>query len=520
MKLNQAALKFHNAEIVVSGNYHQVQGANIEFEAKPIDLQPWSELLPMLKEYELEGKIGLKGEAKGTADSLQYMANINAQNFAMKGPMLKAKPVINAEIMIATDRIEKFSVDLKGPGNQLLLNGKMLSFSKPQLTFALTSPKGMDLDQWIEFPKSEGKAASKKEEKAAAAGSGGSAGGGSSAAKGDDYDAMVDPLRKNAMAKAMTVDGNVSIAFLKAMNVRIDDISAKIQMKDLVAALTALKMKMYDGTIAGGFTTDLKPADPKYTMNLNVAGFDMQKAVESQFQSFKDTIIGKLSMNMSGAGASFNAEEIKRKLQLKGDFKIMNATFKTIDVARIANSAIGEVISKLGGKIPALQGKKVNVPANKESRYDVSSSFTLSGGTLDAPNFVAKALTGGSLDVKGATKMGLIDESLDAKWELVDTKGTIPPVNVTNPIGGGQINNILAKGEKDPVILPITVNGKWSSPNTNYAATAEYLAGVTAGRLAKSVGEGAKAKAKTVVEDAVKKAIGGGNNPLKGLFGR
>lgn len=519
LKLNQAALKFHNAEIVVSGNYHQVQGANIDFEAKPIDLQPWSELVPMLKEYDLEGKVGLKGQAKGTADSLQYMANINAQNFAMKGPMLKAKPVINAEIMIATDRIEKFSVDLKGPGNQLLLNGKMLSFSKPQLTFALTSPKGMDLDQWIEFPKSEGKAAKKEEKAAAASGSGGGSGGGS-AAKGDDYDAMVDPLRKNEMAKAMTVDGNISIAFLKAMNVRIDDISAKIQMKDLVAALTALKMKMYDGTIAGGFTTDLKPADPKYTMNLNVAGFDMQKAVESQFQSFKDTIIGKLTINMSGAGASFNAEEIKRKLQLKGDFKIANATFKTIDVARIANSAIGDVIGKLGGKIPALQGKKVNIPANKESRYDVSSSFTLSGGVLDAPNFVAKALTGGSLDVKGATKMGLVDESLDAKWELVDTKGTIPPVNVTNPVGGGQINNILAKGEKEPVILPITIGGKWSSPSTNYASTAEYLAGVTAGRLAKSVGEGAKAKAKTVVEDAVKKAIGGGNNPLKGLFGR
>lgn len=515
LKLNSAAAKFHNAEIVVSGSYHQIQGANIKFEAKPIDLKPWSELVPMLKEYELEGKVGLKGEAKGTADALQYTANLVAQNFAMKGPMLKAKPVINAEILVATDRIEKFNVDLKGPGNEIVLSGKMLSFSKPQLTFAITSPKGMDLDQWIDFPKPE-KGSAKKEEKS----SGSSAGsGGGAAGKAADYDAMLDPLRKNDIAKAMVVDGSVSIAFMKAMGVRIDDISAKIQMKNLVAALSALKMKMYDGTIAGGFTVDMKPVDPQYTTNLNVAGFDMQKAVEAQFQSFKDTIIGKLTVNMTGAGSSFNAEEIKRKLQMKGDFKILNATFKTIDIAKIANGAIGGVIDKLGGKVPALAGKRVNIPANKESRYDVSSSFTLSGGTLDAPNFLAKALTGGSLDVKGATKMGLVDESLDARWELVDSKGTIPPINVTNPIGGGQINNVLAKGEKDVVILPITVTGKWSDPSPSYTATAEYLAGVVAGRMSKSVGEAAKAKATSAVQEAVKKVLPPGN-PLKGLFGQ
>jgi hypothetical protein len=385
----------------------------------------------------------------------------------------------------------------------------MLSFSKPQLTFNLTSPKGLDLDQWIEFPKTEAKAAGKKEDKNTSASSSG--------AKAD-YDAMLEPLRKNDIAKAMTVDGSVSIAFMKAMNVRIDDIVAKIQMKNLVAALTGLKMKMYDGNIGGAFAVDMKPANPQYTMNLSVAGFDMQKAVESQFQSFKDTIVGKLSASMQGAGSSFNADEIKKSLQLKGDFKIANATFKTIDIARIANSAIGDSISKISSKVPALQGKKVNVPANKESRYDVSSNFTMSGGYLDAPNFVAKANTGGSFDIKGSTKMGLIDESLDAKWEILDTQRTIQPLNVQ--VGSKSVNNVLAKGEKDPVIFPIIVNGKWSSPTPNYTATAEYLAGVAAGRLTKAVGEEAKAKVQGAVQDAVKKAIGGGGNPLKGLFGR
>ncbi len=514
LKLNKAAAQFHNAEIVVTGEYHQTNGANIHFEAKPIDLKPWSDLVPMLKEYELEGKIGIKGDVKGTADSLQYMANLVAQNFAMKGPYLKAKPVINAEVFIATDRIEKFNVDLKGPGNELILTGKMLSFSKPQLTFALNSPKGLDLDQWLEFPKSETKAsASKNEEKAGSSSAAGSA-------PKADYDAMLDPLRKNEMAKAMIVDGSVSLAFIKAMNVRVDDISAKIQMKNLVAAVTGFKMKMYDGLLNGGFTTDLKPTNPQYTMSLNVAGFDMQKAVESQFQSFKDTIVGKLTVSMQGAGSSFNPDEIKRKLQLKGDFKIANASFKTIDVARVANSAIGDALSKISSKVPSLQGKKVNVPANKESRYEmVSSNFTISGGMLDAPNFFAKAAAKQGVDIKGSTKMGLIDESLDAKWELIDSQHVTGSDQVSVSIAGKTINNVLAKGEKDPVIFPITVGCKWSAPCPNYTSSAEYLAGVAAGRLTKAVGDEAKSKVQNAVQDAVKKAIGGGGNPLKNLFG-
>ena len=522
LKLKQAAAKFHNAEIVVSGEYHQTKGADILFEAKPIELKPWSELVPMLKEYELEGKIGLKGEVKGTPDALQYSANLVAQNFAMKGPNLKAKPVINAEIMIATDRIEKIFVDLKGPGNELVLNGKMLSFSKPQLTFSLNSPKGLDLDQWIEFPKPEPKSAAKKDEKAPAGTAGGSA---SSAGPKADYDAMLEPLRKNEMAKAMTVDGSISIAFMKAMNVRIDDIGLKIQMKNLVAALTGLKMKMFNGAINGGFTVDLKPANPAYTMNLSVVGLDIEKAVESQFQSFKDTLVGKVSFSATGAGSSFNPDEIKKKLQMKGDFKVANAAFKSMDIAKMASSAIGDSLSKISGKVPALQGKKVNVPSNKESRYEmISSNFTISGGMLDAPNFMAKAAPHNGVDIKGDTKMGLVDESLDAKWELVDTQKVLgAELNVPNPIpGGGTINNILAKGEKDPVIFPITVGCKWSAPCPNYTSSAEYLAGVVAGRLAKSVGEGAKAKVQSTVQDAVKKAIGGGGgaNPLKKLFGR
>lgn len=515
LDLQKAALQFHNALITVSGSFHKANGAQFTFGAPPIDLKPWSQLVPMLKEYELEGKLSVDGKVQGPVSALEYQAKIGINQLSMKGPMLKAKPVLDGQISIVTNAIEKFGFKMTAPGNQLSLDGKMKSFTAPQLTFAIQST-GMDLDQWVDFPKPEAKAAA-----ASAAATEKPADGAAAA----DYDAMLEPVRSNEILKAMIVDGSVQLAFVKAMNFRMDDIVAKIQMKNLVASLSGLKFKMYDGLISGSFTTDLKPREPQYTMQLAVAGFDMQKAVESQFASFKNTIIGKLNATLTGGGASFNPSEIKKKLQMKGEFKVANATFKTIDVAKMANEAINKSVAKIAEKVPALSGKNVNLPSTGDSRYElISSQFTMSGGYLDAPNFVAKAAPKRGIDIKGSTKMGLIDESLDAKWELIDQQRVTGADQISASIGGKTISNLLAKGEQEPVILPITVGCKWSAPCTSYTQVPEYLAGVAAGRVSKAAGDVAKAKAQEAVQNAVQKAVGDKapeaiKKGLRGLFG-
>ena len=112
--------------------------------------------------------------------------------------------------------------------------------------------------------------------------------------------------------------------------------------------------------------------------------------------------------------------------------------------------------------------------------------------------------------------MGLIDESLDAKWELIDTQHVTGADQISVQIAGKTINNILAKGEKDAVIIPLTVGCKWSNPCPNYTQTAEYLAGVAAGRLSHVAQDVVKDQIKAQGTDAVKKALGNG---FKSLFG-
>ncbi|CAN5951492.1 unnamed protein product [Sphagnum jensenii] len=447
LKLKEASVRFHNAEVVVNGVFQKEAGADFHFEAKPVELKSWSELIPMLKEYELEGKLGLKGNVKGKPEAINYDAKLTIENFAAKGPNLKAKPLINGSIDVSTDKIDRFFIDLKGPGNEVTLDGKLISFSKPQITFAIASPKGMDLDQWIEFPKTEASAkGADAKAKAAPAGN--------VPQEPADLDAMVDPLRKNEMAKGMSVDGSVAIAFIKAKGIRIDDIALKLQFKNLIAAISGLRMKMYDGSLSGSFSTDLKPKEPAYNLNFALNGLDMQKAVESQFQSFKDTLIGKLSASMQGGGSSFNADAAKKHLQMKGDFKILNAAFQTLNISKMVNDALTGSMGKIADKVPMLKGKDLHISPSGGSKYDsIASNFTINNGTLDAPNFVAKATPRQGIDIKGSTKMGLIDESLDAKWELTDTYHTTGADQLTVNVAGKDIHNFLAKGEKDPLIL-------------------------------------------------------------------
>lgn len=509
-KIQESSLRFHNAEVSLSGKFEKLGAFDLKFDAKPVDLKPWSELIPMLKEYELEGKLGLSGGAGGRLETIGYHAKVSVDGLSAKGPNLKAKPVIDGKIDIATDRIEKFQFSLKGPGNEVSLEGRLLGFLKPQITFSVTSTKGMDLDQWIEFPKPV------NDPKAQV-----SAGGAQAPAKGSpeqDLDALLNPLRANEIAKATGVDGTVSLSFVKAKGVRIDDLGCRVQMKNLALQMSAIRMKIFGGSLNGSFSLDMLPAEPRYSMKFALKDFDMQKAVESQFAALKNTLVGKLSASLEGSGASFNTLPAKKKLQLKGEFKVVDGAFQTMDIAKMANEALQGSISKIAEKVPALKGQNLQIGTRADSRYEsISGHFSISGGMLDAPDFFAKAAPKRGIDLKGSTKMGLIDESIDAKWELIDTHHVTGADQIKVNIAGKTIVNVLAKGEKDPLILPVTVGCKWSAPCVSYTQVPEYLAGVALARVGKGAEEAAKDKVKEAVKGAVQQGVG---KALKGLFGR
>jgi hypothetical protein len=253
-------------------------------------------------------------------------------------------------------------------------------------------------------------------------------------------------------------------------------------------------------------------------MKFVLKDFDMQKAVESQFAALKNTLVGKLSASLEGSGASFNTLPAKKKLQLKGEFKVMDGAFQTMDIAKMANEAVQGSIAKIAEKVPVLKGQNLQIGTRADSRYEsIGGHFSIAGGVLDAPDFFAKAAPKRGIDLKGSTKMGLVDESIDAKWELIDTHHVTGADQIKVNIAGKTISNILAKGEKDPLILPVSVGCKWSAPCVSYTQVPEYLAGVALARVGKGAEEAAKDKVKEAVKGAVQEGVG---KALKGLFGR
>lgn len=507
LTLKNSELHFHNAKLDVSGEFQKTGNLNVVLQAKPIDLKPWGQLIPALNEFELGGIATLIANVKGISTSLQYSGKLELKDMTFKGPMLKAKPRIQLLVDLQTDRIERFFAEVSGPGTQAKLTGKVISFQKPQITFDLTST-GMDLDQWIDFPKEEAKAAP-----AQSAGWTGKKSGESGNA-GSDMDAMLDPIRKNEALKGASIQGSVSIPLLKVKGAKIEGLRAGLRLKDLKAGISDLKLKAYDGAVAGSMEVDVAPAMPKYSLKLNVSGIDLQKAVETQFFAFKNTLVGIAQFSLDASGASFNPETAKRKLVAKGSFQIANAKFATIDVMKMVSEAISNAVAKVGDKIPGIKNRAPKVSGNRESKYkSVTGTFTIQDGKLRAPDFSALAVQDHGLDLKGATELGLIDQSLDAKWEIIDTYRLTGASEISANIAGKEIKNILAKGENDPVMIPVSVGCKWSAPCPKYDEAPIYFAKIAADRVAKGATQAFKAQATDKVKDALK----GG---LKSLFGR
>ncbi|HUP56300.1 MAG TPA: AsmA-like C-terminal region-containing protein, partial [Bdellovibrionota bacterium] len=517
-RIEKANAKFANAEIQSSGvisNLGAETSPVVQFQAKSntIDFKPWSELVPMLKEYELGGTGRLDASATGPADQLGYKANVAIQKLTAKAGKLKAQPVFNAAISVSTDKVDRFSLDMKAPGNDLSVSGSLTSFTAPKLVAQVTS-SGMDLDQLIDFPPPSAKKAGGAP--AASGGGGGGASSGGAKAQADDYDALLAPLRKNPMMAAMSANLTADIKFIKAYQARMDGVGAKVTFKDLTASLEGFRMKVFDGSIKADFSTALRPAQPTYKFTAAVEGFNIQKAVESQFELFKNTVLGTASLSMSGTGASFNPDPAKANLNAKGSLKVADATFASIDIGRMVTEALNSSIARAAEKVPPLKGKTIKGIGTGSSKYElITSDFTIAGGKFSAPNFVAKAEKEKGIDLNGNTTVGMIDYSLAADWKVIDTYNLTRAADVTVDAAGTQVK-ALAKGN-EPVQFPIHVGGTLADPKYSYTQVPEYFAGVALANLKTAATGKAKAAAQQQIQKIIPKAPPAVQDKLRGL---
>ncbi|MBI4403946.1 MAG: AsmA family protein [Deltaproteobacteria bacterium] len=514
-------VKFHNAEINAQGRVSNLGSSSpdseprmeLQIKSNEIALRPWSELVPMLKDYELGGNATLSAQINGTPSNPSYQATLNGRSITAKAPHLKAQPQLDALVKVSTDRVDELTVTFKAPGNDLRVKGQLVSFTKPTVTLTAQS-SGLDLDQLIDFPKAPAKTAPSKTD---------AKGGGPSAkAPSSDYDALLAPLKENKMAASASATAHVDIAFIKAYGVKMAPIAGRLVLRNLTASLEAFRMGLWDGTLKCSSFVDLKPKAPSYKLKAEVAGLDLQQAVASQFEKFKNTLLGKASFTMDATGSSFNPEPATRNLHAKGNMTISNVTFATLDIGRVAVDAINQTVRSLQSKYPQV-GSGLPTPKSIESKYDsVSSDYSIANGVFTAPNFFAKAVAQKGIDFKGHTTVGLIDYSLKANWEVIDTYNLTKLRDHSPEISGVRIEHIFAENN-NPVKLPVQVSGTLFSPSVSYVAVPEALGKVALGNIGKALEGKAKAELRKKAEEQIKQATGGAPAPvqdaLKKIFG-
>jgi len=511
LTITQVNAQFFNADVSVDGkvtnlgNEGQDPVVDIEFKSNTIDLSSWNELIPMLKEYSLSGTASLDGFAKGPSSKLQYGGDLLVQNLKAKSEYLKAEPVMNMSVKITTDRIEKFLATLKAPGNDLKIEGDVVSFAQPKVSLNITS-QSMDLDQLIKLPElKKGEAVTNESEKR-------SSGAGNKSAE-DDLDAMLDPMRVSPAMNAMVAIANIDIKLIKFYDIALTGFQSKVSIKNLVASVDQASVNVFTGKVTMKAATAMKPKTPTYHFSGAITGLDLQKAVTSKLELLKNTVIGKLTMKIDGSGASYNTDAAIKNLNSHGSFKVEDAIFTAIDIGKMAGEGINKALEKVGDKIPGLKGKTVKGLDRGNAKYQyVSTDFSIKNGIFSAPNFVAKAYPNTGLDVKGTTSVNLVNEELNAEWEISDPSNMTKARDVSVNIAGREISGILANDGK-VVVLPITIGCKYTSPCPSYGKLAEHFAKVAL--------DNTKDKAKEVVKEEVKeKAKDVGKKLQKGLFNK
>ena len=505
VKIEHLNAKFFNAEITSSGvmtNTGPTGSPVLNYTAKSnaIELKPWVELVPMLKDFDLGGNVQLDAAANGPTDKLAYRAKLVLNALTAKAPKLKAQPRIDGVVNVVTDQIENLSLTMKAPGNDLQIKGKVLSFLTPRIDLDVTS-NGMDLDQLVQWPPK----AQKPPKAEVAQGKPEVAAGKATGTPASDFDALLDPLRENKIARATTAAIRVNVKSLKAYDVKMTDIVGKLSLRDLAASIDQFKMKLWGGTIVANGSSALLPKAPTYKFSTQVRALDLSEAVASQFALFKNTLIGKANFDMAGDGASFNPDQAIANLKAKGSMKVENATFATIDVTKMVGEGLGKSVEKVADKVPALKGKKLALP-NKESKYEVvSSDFTIANSKFTAPNFVAKAAPNQGIDLKGAVTVGLKDYSLDTTWEIIDTYNLTHAKDLSIEQNGVRVDHILAEGN-GPVRFPVHAGCTVLAPCYSYTEVPEFLGKIALANVSSALTGKAKAELRKKAEGLIPKS--------------
>lgn len=509
LSIKNAELRFHTLRLGAKGRVKTGTSTELDlgFEIPKTPMKPFGELFPAVPSSGFGGSVEANLKVKGPVERIGIDGFLRLDEFLVRHALLKETLRVDADLSFQSDRMDKIAVVLQAPKNKLEVKGSLISFQAPQINLQVTSP-GLDLDSLLNTPKNEEKKDSKKaapsEEKA-----------GTATKAAPSMDQEMAMIRNNPVLAKSALQLNIDIQSLVSKGAKIEKIKSQLYFKNLVAGVSSFSLNAFNGSLASKGSIDFKPALPQYDFSAAVSRFDLQKAVESQMPSLKNTVIGNLSFQANGNGKSLDPDKALKNFNLKGNFSITDAQFATIDVAKMASEAIEKSLSKVSEKVPGIKDKVGKKLSDRESKYDkMSGTFTMASGIFSAPDFFAQSAKDQGVDLKGATRLDLVQQKIDAKWWVIDTWNRTGAESVGFEVSGTTVPKVLAeKGQ--PVQFPVTVGCELTKPCYNYSEVPEHFVKVAVKNTTSAVKDRVKQEAKDKVKDVIKEQ---GKDLLKKFF--
>lgn len=503
LDLENLVFNFNNicltAKATVKGLQNALIKINADIKSNDIQLQSLETLIPMLKPMGIDGTIKLSARAKGPLNKdIYYDAKLKASNIGFKVDALSSKPKLNLSMELSKDNITKFIFKFLAPNNDLIINLKANSLITSPVINVDAVSNSIDIDSLLsDSYKGKLKSASQtpldtstkisSSVKVSAKDTKDFVSGKQQGTSSLNIDQYLEPLRTNDYIKKILLSLNFNVKKFKVFNLEMKDIFFNFNLKDLVASIEKFYMKIWAGEILVKSYLDIKPKMPTYALDLDIKNLNVQHALASQFKFLSNTAMGTLSIKATGNGKSLNFDQILPQLKLDGSFAFVDFKFATIDIGKIFEEGINQVIVKNSQKIPGIKDKQVGLMKNYKMRFSrFSSKFKLQSGIVDINNTEIIAYPNEGVDIKGTTKVDLLQDKISASWEIIDTYNITKVKELSVSYNGIIVNNILVEPNK-PFIFPIKIGCKLSLPCYDYKDAVERLTKIALKNIERSV---------------------------------
>ena len=234
--------------------------------------------------------------------------NIKGTGDAFPEGKLDVTMQTNIDADIANEALSLSTLVLTMVDSELTGNASVQSFSKPNVKFSLAS-EVLDLDKLLPTSSAEEKAESTPT---------------------DENEPIELPTKT---LRDMRVNGDVAVGKLIVSGMTMTNVKATITAKGGLLQITPMSMNLYDGTMKGKASVDVRGDTPKYALATNIANVAIDK-LSVDFLGEKQAYIrglSNLSLDINTTGNSVG--ELKRALGGKVKLDAANGALRDAKLA-------------------------------------------------------------------------------------------------------------------------------------------------------------------------------------------